>query len=69
LHDARRTAATAMIDVGTAPHIVEAVLNHFSGHRSGVAGIYNRSTYGPEKAAALSRWADALLAIVDCTGT
>ena len=64
LHDLRRTAATRMIDLGTAPHVVEAVLNHYDGHRSGVAGIYNRSEYGPEKAAALSRWADALLAVV-----
>jgi integrase len=64
LHDLRRTAATRMIDLGTPPHVVESILNHYSGHRSGVAGIYNRSEYGPEKAAALGRWADALLAIV-----
>jgi integrase len=69
LHDLRRTAATRMIDLGVLPHIVEAVLNHYDGHRSGVAQIYNRSEYGPQKADALSRWADALLAIVDCTGT
>ena len=69
LHDLRRTAATRMINLGVLPHVVEAVLNHYDGHRSGVAQVYNRSTYGPEKAAALSRWADALLAIVDCTGT
>jgi integrase len=38
LHDLRRTAATGMASLGVQPHIVEAVLNHISGHRAGVAG-------------------------------
>ena len=45
-----------MADIGIAPHIIEAVLNHVSGHKGGVAGIYNRSSYAAEKAAALARW-------------
>jgi integrase len=45
LHDLRRTAATMMADSGVLPHIIEAVLNHVSGHRAGVAGIYNRARY------------------------
>ena len=45
LHDFRRTVATGMADLGIQPHIIEAVLNHYSGHKAGVAGIYNRSTY------------------------
>ena len=53
LHDLRRTAATRMADLGVQPHVIEAVLNHISGHRSGVAGIYNRATYAAEKRAAL----------------
>jgi integrase len=53
LHDLRRTAATRMADLGVQPHIIEAVLNHISGHKAGVAGIYNRSAYAPEKRAAL----------------
>jgi hypothetical protein len=32
-----------MADLGVQPHIVEAVLNHVSGHKAGVAGVYNRS--------------------------
>ena len=51
-------------ELGIAPHIVEAVLNHVSGHRAGVAGVYNRALYKCEKAAALTRWADYLLAVV-----
>ena len=57
LHDLRRTAATHMADIGIAPHVVEAVLNHVSGHKAGVAGVYNQAEYRLEKQAALERWA------------
>ena len=57
LHDLRRTAATGMAEIGIAPHIVEAALNHVSGARAGVAGTYNRAAFAPEKRAALERWA------------
>jgi hypothetical protein len=33
LHDLRRTVATRMNELGVLPHVVEAVLNHISGHR------------------------------------
>jgi hypothetical protein len=42
------------------PHVVEAILNHVSGHRAGVAGIYNRAVYSAEKRDALNRWAEAI---------
>jgi len=58
LHDLRRTAATRMADLGVPPHVVEAVLNHISGFRAGVAGTYNRAEYAPEKRAALQMWAE-----------
>jgi integrase len=58
LHDLRRTVATGMAELGVLPHIIEAVLNHVSGHRAGVAGIYNRATYTAECREALKRWAD-----------
>jgi integrase len=65
LHDLRRTVSTRMHDeLDIAPHIVEAVLNHISGHRAGVAGTYNRALYSKEKAIALARWAEHLEAIV-----
>jgi hypothetical protein len=51
--------------LGIAPHVVEAILNHISGHKSGVAGTYNRSTYAAEKRRALEQWAEHLLAIVE----
>src|SRR5262249_38442255 len=58
LHDLRRTTATMMAELGTLPHIIEAVLNHVSGHRAGVAGIYNRARYQDEMRAALQKWGD-----------
>jgi len=60
LHDLRRSAATYMAELGVLPHIVEACLNHQSGHKAGIAGTYNRAKYEPEMRAALQRWADHL---------
>ena len=65
LHDLRRTAATKMADVGIQPHIIEAVLNHVSGHKGGVAGVYNRSSYEREVRAALALWADHIRSLVE----
>jgi integrase len=57
LHDLRRTCATGMAELGIMPHIIEAVLNHVSGHKAGVAGIYNRARYEGEMRQALELWA------------
>jgi integrase len=65
LHDLRRTAATKMADIGVQPHIIEAALNHISGHKGGVAGIYNRSSYEREVRAALALWADHVHAVIE----
>jgi integrase len=64
-HDLRRTVATRMAELGVQPHVIEAVLNHVSGHKSGVAGIYNRATYDREKREALNLWAAHLLAVIE----
>jgi integrase len=64
LHDIRRTVATRMNDLGVQPHVVEAVLNHISGSKAGVAGIYNRSSYVNEKKAALDLWGAHVEALV-----
>ena len=53
-----------MADIGVQPHIIEAVLNHASGHKRGVAGIYNRSTYSTEKRMALETWASHLTTLL-----
>jgi integrase len=65
-HDLRRTFATHAAEVlKIQPHIIEVVLNHISGFKAGVAGVYNRATYEPEKRMALDRWAEQLLAWVE----
>ena len=64
-HDLRRTAVTGMNEIGVAPHIVEQVVNHVSGHRSGVAGTYNHAQLLPERRAALQKWADHVQALVE----
>jgi integrase len=64
LHDLRRLVSTTMHDkLGIPPHIVEAVLAHV-GHRSGVAGVYNKAEYLDEKRRALQRWAEYVDAVV-----
>jgi integrase len=65
LHDLRRTTATRMADLGVLPHVIEAVLNHVSGHKAGVAGIYNRALYPNEKRQALDLWAAHIEALLD----
>jgi integrase len=67
IHDLRRSVATGLGKLGVLPHVVEAVLNHQSGSKAGVAGVYNPNTYLPEKTAALTLWAEHLMAAV--TGT
>jgi integrase len=64
LHDLRRTCATGMAELGVQPHIIEAVLNHVSGHKAGVAGIYNRARYEGEMRDALTKWADHVEALI-----
>ena len=56
-HDLRRVGATGMAALKVAPHVCEAVLNHKSGTIKGVAAVYNKHKYGPEKRAALDAWA------------
>ncbi len=51
--------------LGIQPHVIEAILNHVSGHKAGVAGIYQRSSYEREKRTALDLWAMHLLSIVE----
>jgi integrase len=65
IHDLRRTFATGLSDLGIGPDVIEQVLNHVSGTRAGVAGIYNRSALLPERREALKRWEQHVLAIVE----
>jgi integrase len=64
VHDIRRSVATGMADIGIAPHIIEQILNHVSGHKGGVAGIYNRSNYEREVKQALALWTDHVRSLI-----
>jgi integrase len=56
LHDLRRSCVTGMAELGIRPDVIELVVNHVSGSRGGIAGIYNHSELLPERCAALERW-------------
>jgi integrase len=63
-HDLRRTCITMLCDkLAVLPHIAEAVANHQSGHKAGVAGVYQRAKYEAPMRDALQRWADYISAI------
>ena len=49
------------------PHVIEAVLNHVSGHKTGVAGIYNRALYTAEKRQALELWSEHIRSLIEGT--
>jgi integrase len=57
LHDFRRALSTALHDrFNVPPHVVEVILGHAGGHKSGVAGVYNKALYLEERRRALERW-------------
>ena len=68
LHDIRRSVATGMANLGVQPHVIETILNHASGFKAGVGGVYNRSPYAAEKAAALELWDRHIASIVELRG-
>jgi integrase len=55
-HDLRRSAASMMAELGIQPATIEAALNHASGFRRGVAGVYNRFDYAEPVRLALEAW-------------
>jgi integrase len=62
VHDIRRSVVTHLHELGFAPpHVVEAIVNHVSGHRGGVAGVYNKALYLPERHRAIAQWAAYLI--------
>jgi integrase len=65
-HDIRRSVTTKMAgDIGVLPHVIEQILNHQSGHKSGPAGIYNRSAYEREVRNALALWEDHVRTLIE----
>ncbi|MEO5375997.1 MAG: tyrosine-type recombinase/integrase [Alphaproteobacteria bacterium] len=65
LHDLRRTLATGLQRLGVRLEVTEAVLNHVSGSRAGIVGIYQRHDWAAEKRAALDAWSAHLMAALE----
>ena len=65
LHDLRRTLATGLQKLGVRLEVTEAVLNHVSGSRAGIVGIYQRHDWADEKRAALAAWGAHVAALVE----
>ena len=63
IHDLRRTLATGLQRLGVRLEVTEAVLNHVSGSRAGIVGVYQRHDWATEKRAALNAWAGHLRSI------
>jgi integrase len=65
LHDLRRTLATGLQRLGIRLEVTEAILNHVSGSRAGVVGIYQRHEWADEKRAALAAWGEHVASIAE----
>jgi integrase len=61
VHDLRRGVSTGLHELGTEPHIVEAILGH---KVKGVAGVYNKAKYEGAKRAALEAWASRVMGLL-----
>jgi hypothetical protein len=58
VHDIRRTVATGLQRLGVRFEVTEAILNHVSGARAGIAGVYQRHDWASEKRSSLELWAN-----------
>ena len=65
IHDLRRTVATGLQRLGINLQVIEAVLGHVGGSRSGIVGVYQRHSFDAEKRTALEAWAREVECIVD----
>lgn len=64
LHDLRRTFATGLELLGVPQEVTEALLNHTSGKKAGVAGVYARHEYREERGHALTAWTRFVVDVV-----
>jgi integrase len=69
IHDLRRTMATNLQRLGVRLEVTESCLNHVSGSRSGIVGIYQRHEWKDEKRAALEAWGERVTALIEGRAT
>ena len=67
LHDLRRSIATGLQQRGARLEVIEAILGHVSGSRSGVVGVYQRHSFDAEARAALALWGEHLAGLLEPT--
>lgn len=63
LHDIRRTVATGMQALAIRTEVIEAVLNHMSGVRAGLVGVYQCYDFQREKRAAMEQWSQHIVSL------
>jgi integrase len=64
IHDLRRTCATGMENLSVDTRVVETALNHVSGTKAGIVGVYQRSDHRDAVAAAFQAWGNKVMQIV-----
>jgi integrase len=65
VHDIRRSVITHIGENGfAAPHVVEMLVNHISGHKGGVAGVYDKAQHLSERRRALNSWGAHIAALM-----
>ncbi len=64
-HDLRRTVATNLQRLGTRLEVIEAVLGHVGGSRSGIVGVYQRYSFDDEARRALDAWGRRVTELVE----
>ena len=65
LHDIRRSFCTRLAELGAMPHIIETAINHASGHKGGVAGIYNRARYWTQLRTMMDMWDRRIRSLIE----
>jgi integrase len=65
LHDLRRTCATGMENLGIDTRVVETALNHVSGTKAGIVGVYQRAEHREAVKAAFEAWGQYVARLTD----
>lgn len=65
LHDFRRTVVTWAANAGFRAEVADKLLNHSTGKLGGVAGVYNRADFLPDRARLLDAWAAHVVRCAD----
>lgn len=65
VHDLRRTLTSTLAEIGISADVADRILNHVSGTKAGVKGVYQRYEFLPERKRALEAWGRHVEALVN----